>query len=249
MIVPAAPIGSMWVPAQTLPGGDAAALAKLRLWELEGFERVCFLDAETLVGKRLDGVFEDVAVREAETRARGEQGLEVVVEGEEEEDDTRVMLPGEYVFAGVYDMWGYDHPVPPPQVRGRRNGRDKEPDAEYLDAGFFVMKPLRRMFEYYMTLLRSPQHDLFSPPSPVQNLLSFAHRRKGRMPWMAIDWRWNANWPTVRDLEGGARSVHAKFWEEDASMDETLKRMFELLKVKMLGFWRGVDFGRESGEN
>ena len=82
-LVQVEPIANQWI----LDGlGDkrwAAVLAKLRLWELESFDKVCFVDADTLVWKTLDGVFEDPNTEPSETlRSRDDdhKGWKVKVE-------------------------------------------------------------------------------------------------------------------------------------------------------------------------
>lgn len=88
---------------------------------------------------------------------------------------------------------------------------DDHPEQPYLNAGFFVIRPSKDLFAYYESLLRVDGK--FDPTFPEQNLLNYAHRRDGPMPWAPLGWRWNMNWPTMADFEGGARSFHAKYWD------------------------------------
>lgn len=188
-----------------------------------------------LVVKPLAGVFADAATQPVRTRSRKldtDDGVEVAVPGEPRSNTSLLLLPETYVFAGKPDTWGYDHPLPPPPN-------------QYLNAGFFVLRPDARLYEYYAALLRQPKPELIAPQFPEQNLLNFAHREKGRMPWTRLDWRWNMNWPTVRDLEAGARSLHGKFWVREEDGDEVLRELWEAVRWEMVGFWRGVEMAEK----
>lgn len=130
--------------------------------------------------------------------------------------------PSTYLFASKVEAWAYEHRIPPlplpavPKPRALSTpapplGED-EPDPPYTNVGFFVMRPSRELFSHYMSILRSPGK--FEPRFPEQNLLNYAHRRDGAMPWSRLDWKWNMGFPTMKDFEGGARSFHAKYWDQ-----------------------------------
>ena len=254
-VIPVPKIDSEWVHPAAPRWRDV--MAKLRLWELDAFTKICFVDADTLVTRRLDGVFWDEA-----TLAR--PSLHNVEQIREDED----RLPRTYMLASHADYFGYDHAWPP------------DPTGGYLNCGFFVFQPDRRMFAYYMSLLKAPgtfpfysfslssedtfrllstlrlfsatqtkltvevSSGKFDPSFPEQNLLNYAHRRDGNMPWQPLWYGWNVNWPTERDLRGGAASFHAKYWDDDPTHDPVLKAIWREQRAEMEGFWRG----REGGE-
>lgn len=66
------------------------------------------------------------------------------------------------------------------------------------------------------------------------------------MPWAPLSWRWNANWPTINDLTAGARSFHAKYWDDDPGHDAKLKEMWWRQWAEMRGFYRGVEAGKSA---
>ncbi|KAI7614749.1 hypothetical protein KC319_g19805, partial [Hortaea werneckii] len=103
----------------------------------------------------------------------------------------------------------------------------------------FVFTPSKVLFEYYLSLLKLPGR--FDPGFPEQNLLNYAHRRDGNMPWKPLWYGWNVNWPTEKDWRGGARSFHAKYWDGDPSHDPLLKAIWKEQKAEMEGFYRGRD--------
>ncbi|KAI9695131.1 MAG: hypothetical protein M1820_008899 [Bogoriella megaspora] len=211
-IVPVEKLNASWVH----PGADRwkDVLSKLRLFELTEWTKICFLDADTLVTKRIDGVFWDEATT-----------VQPVLERAGERKDDEAELPRTYSFASHPDMFGYDHAVPP-----------TSPESSYLNCGFFVFQPSRVLFEYYVSLLGLEGR--FDPTFPEQNLFNYAHRMEGNMPWRHLWYGWNMNWPTSRDLEGGARSFHAKYWDGDPTHDEELKKIWWAQRWEMEGYWR-----------
>lgn len=238
IIVPVSKLEADWV----VPGDArwADVLTKLRLWEQVAYDKICFIDADMLVTKPLDGVFDDPATRTATTLANPAAVLA-----------DEAALPSTYTFATHADFWGFDHPYPPLSAG---EGEDAETNAEtnadadasasasapsYLNCGFFVIKPDVNMFAYYLSLLALPGR--FDPALPEQNLLNHAHRRDGNMPWRPLWYGWNVNWPGRRDWLGGAASFHAKYWDDDPAHDPILKALWREQRAEMEGFYRGRD--------
>lgn len=205
-----------WVKAAAERWADV--LAKLRLFQLTEYHKIAFIDADTLVTEPLDGVFYDEATLTQATLPNPAQIK-----------DDEAPLPRTYMLATHGDFWGYDHEYPPPT------------DLSYLNCGFFVFTPSKVLFDYYMSLLQLPGR--FDPGFPEQNLLNYAHRRDGNMPWTPLWYGWNVNWPTERDWRGGARSFHAKYWDGDPSHDPVLKAIWREQRAEMEGFYRGRELG------
>lgn len=86
--------------------------------------------------------------------------------------------------------------------------------------------------------------DRYYAAFPDQDLLNYAHRDEGNMPWARLKWGWNANWATSRDIEAGAKSVHAKFWEGEPGSDDSLDREWRRVRAEMRAFYRGFDEGK-----
>ncbi|GIZ49371.1 hypothetical protein CKM354_001240100 [Cercospora kikuchii] len=203
-----------WVQAADPRWADV--LSKLRLFQLTDYDKILFIDADTLVTAPLDGVFFDES-----TLTQGTKALPQAIKEDEAE------LPRTYMFATHSDFWGYDHPYPPPT------------DLSYLNCGFFIFTPSLKLFDYYMSLLQLQGR--FDPSFPEQNLLNYAHRQDGNMPWKPLWYGWNVNWPTANDWRGGARSFHAKYWDGDPSHDPILKAIWKEQRAEMQGFYRGRD--------
>lgn len=202
------------------PGADRwrDVLSKLRLFQLTQYKKICFIDADMLVTERLDGVFDDPATDLLRTKQEPTYFR-----------DDEATLPPSYMFAGKADAFGYDHDIPPRP-------------SDYLNSGFYVFAPSVALFDYYISLLKIP--DRFNPTFPEQNLFNYAHRRDGNMPWALLNWRWNMNWPTMRDMQAGAKSFHAKYWDDDSTHDQALKRTWEMQRAEMEGYYRGLGIGK-----
>ncbi|CAK3997254.1 glycosyltransferase family 8 [Lecanosticta acicola] len=193
-------------------------LGKLRLWELTQFDRICFIDGDTVLTRSLDGIFQDPAVQlqpnlDDFSTIRGDEWKQ----------------PPSYVFAGTPEMMPQHH-YPPTQAE------HDYPNVDYLNAGFFVLHPSLPVLEYYLSLTDTP--DRFDPALPEQNLLNYAHRPQGNMPWAQLDWKWNMHYPTVEDLQGGVFSLHEKWW---APVSRDLSPFLESWRWRMEGYHEGRD--------
>jgi hypothetical protein len=85
------PIDPKWIKTPVSTWHNV--MSKLRLWELVQFERICFLDGDTILMRDLDGVFEEESVRTIQTGS---------VWDTSHDDDGK--LPGDYAFAGILEM-------------------------------------------------------------------------------------------------------------------------------------------------
>ncbi|GFF24806.1 glycosyl transferase family 8 family, putative [Aspergillus udagawae] len=140
-------------------------LAKLNLWKLTGYEKITFLDADSVIFEPIDGKFTERATMTQITRP----------------SSSAINMPGpipdSYMIAGMHDRWVEAELLPVP-------GRDFYAKDNYMNAGFFVLAPSEAMFKFYLFLIDQP--GLFDPAYPEQNLLNYAHRVDGRMPWQDV---------------------------------------------------------------
>ncbi|KAF1348498.1 nucleotide-diphospho-sugar transferase, partial [Delphinella strobiligena] len=210
VVVPAEFIRAEWVKTETSTWQDV--MTKLRLWELTQFDRICFLDGDTILVEPLDGIFEDSSVLLHTTGQKRKQLF--ADEG---------VMPANYSFAGVPEM-NRQHHFPPV------DGQGDFPNINYLNAGFFVFQPSLTMLDYYMSLMNTV--DKFNPQFPEQNLLNYAHRKEGNMPWLQLGNTWNIHYPTVDDLLNGVKSMHDKWW---APENDELKPYMESWRWRMEG--------------
>ncbi|RMZ35238.1 hypothetical protein D0859_00622 [Hortaea werneckii] len=196
-------------------------MSKLRLWELTEYERICFLDGDTILTDTMDGIFEDAAATMQESG-----------KDQEATEADEAAVPSTYVFAGV----------PEPKMKHHYPPSDKEGDwynINYLNAGFFVLQPSQELLSYYTSL--TTLEDRFDPHLPEQNLLNYAHRREGNMPWKQLDSKWNMHYPSMDDLEGGVVSLHEKWW---APVNADLAPFLLSWRWRMEGYYEGIEGGK-----
>ncbi|KAF3921283.1 hypothetical protein ABW21_db0207195 [Orbilia brochopaga] len=187
---------------------------KLRLFELVEYERIVFIDADTLLTRNLDGIFEDPAVKNPSETLLGSR------KGEVKYDESP--LPQKYVFATRPDNalnGERSHPFPP--IEG-----------DIFSAGFWVAAPSFVMFDYYYSVINHWRR--FDPHTMEQSLLNYAHRVDGPMPWGRLANNWSATWPNHDDLKGGVASLHEKFW---AAGEADMRQMWFDARDKMKKFW------------
>lgn len=186
-IIPVENIKVDWISAGLGSGAWTSVLTKLQLWRLTEYDRILCIDSDTLLIKSLNGIFDDPAAQLRETR----HWLA------DKSDNTTAHMPQTFVFGGIQE--------------GINGNRVKPVNTNYLNAGFFMLKPDMNMYIYYMELLSVP--NLFNPSMPEQNLFNHAHRKDGPMPWQHLDERWNTNCPSYNDLVMGWKTVHGKHWQ------------------------------------
>lgn len=176
-------------------------MAKLRLWELTQYDRILFLDSDTFLLKPIEGIFDDPA-------AGAQSSLNNTAEIKTDE----LSLPQTYVFASHPEVLHTDHPYPPINM-------------PYFNAGFFLMSPCLEMFSYLTHLLDLPER--FNSNYMEQNLLNYAHREHGNMPWQRVHHKWNVNLPNMNDVRQGVVSVHAKLWSPGNVLQPTERELMD----------------------
>lgn len=140
---------------------------KLRVFELEGFDRILFMDSDMLLTRPLDDIWTE----------------EVVTEPRKTKKNHRPIAPGEanmpedYVVAGITDDQG----------------------GSLLTGGFLVLRPCKKLFQYYLSLLEAEPR--FDVKDMDMGLLNYAHRHEGSMPWTVLSSeKWSSTWPSLQDL-------------------------------------------------
>ncbi|KAF2497998.1 nucleotide-diphospho-sugar transferase [Lophium mytilinum] len=184
-------------------------LSKLRLWTMTQYDKIAFIDADHLITQPLDGVFDDPAVAIQYTAVNAS-----VMDA--------APLPDTYVFAARPEVGNYGHDNPPNE-------------GDYLNSGFFVLKPDMQMFEYFEELMLPKHEGLFRTVFPEQDMLNYVFRREGKMPWGSLWQGWNRNFPNEDDFRYGVHSYHDKFW--DAGSDHVLSTIWHSQRKEMEDYW------------
>ena len=188
-------------------------MSKLRMLELIQFEEVLFMDADMYVAERMDGIFTDPTTEPLVPKP------ELAVEDEGP-------LPESYIFSAQQYMEGRVHPYPPPA-------------GDYFSGGFFLCQPSIAMFNYYLTIAKIENR--FNSNAMEQGLLNYAHRRDGPMPWTEIYYKWTTTWPSMKEYEAGAHSLHEKWWDENIVLDPDLRKLWYIARGEMEGYYRGLE--------
>ncbi|KAF2158273.1 glycosyltransferase family 8 protein [Myriangium duriaei CBS 260.36] len=209
------------VPALTAPwikpmiGRWDNVLTKLRLWELLDFERIAFLDADSMIVHPLDHIFNDPAVEEQTTLMEEFKG-----------PGDKNMLPTTYAYGGNND-----------NLRMTREGEEPMTLDGSMCAGFFVMKPDVQMLRYYVSVLAQPES--YDSALPEQSLFNAVHAWNGSLPWKQVDRATNAFSPEIYDVKAGVKSIHEKFWYD--GLDPELRSWMAVQKGRMEGFFEARD--------
>jgi alpha-N-acetylglucosamine transferase len=163
---------------------------KLRLFQMVQYDRILFLDSDTLLTRPIDDIFEDPAVRVSDTLFDRNSQIKAD-EGS---------LPAQYVFAARSDnalAGERDHPFPPTRT-------------DTFSAGFWMAAPSKEMYQYLLSVMN--HYRRFDPHTMEQSLMNYAFRSEGVMPWKELDYKWSATWPNEKDLKGEVATLHEKFW-------------------------------------
>lgn len=202
-------------------------LTKMRAWEMVQYDRILMLDADSMLLKTLDPVFDDPAVH-------------LLATTNPSDTTTNTTLPSTYLIASNSEVWNSTHSFPPTHSTGL-----KKPG--YMNAGFFILAPSLAAFEYYKSLMDTPNS--FDPKYQEQNLINYAHRWDGPMPWRELAYTWNIRWPNDQDIEKGLYSVHEKWWDHPFLFgNERTKQWMLSTRWEMKGWYDAWDKVHEERE-
>ncbi|KAK4870043.1 hypothetical protein LT330_005767 [Penicillium expansum] len=128
-----------------------AVLSKLNLWKFEEFDKIVFLDVDSVLFRPIYGIFEDPTTIVRSTT------------------NPTAKMPKTYMIAAPHDsrMDLNTQLVPDQEVY----------QEDQMDNGFFILHPSSDLYEYYASL----RHLLDKDDSfrPEQHLLNYAHRADG----------------------------------------------------------------------
>lgn len=193
----------------------ADQFTKLRLFEMVEYDRILFIDADTLLLRPIDGIFNEAnVITPFKTLLDRKNNIR---------PDEMPLLPSEYMFAARSDnaLTGErDHPFPPLPT-------------PVFSAGFWLAAPSRELFAYLLSVMN--HYRRFDPHTMEQSLLNYAFRRESSMPWTELDYRWSATWPSSRDVEGGVASLHEKFW---STGPDELRGKWDEIRMRMEAFYQ-----------
>lgn len=191
-------------------------MTKLRVFQQTEYEKVLYMDTDMLLTRRMDAIFEDEGAK--------------IQHPKNDKDDKKetAPLPSSFVLAGQAQQTDRIHRYPP------------DFSLEWMCSGFMVFKPSQEIFQYYTSIME--RKDSFDPMFPDQNLLNYAHRWDGPMPWTNVYYKWTSTYPTIKEYAMGAAALHEKYWMEGNRSEEegqdVLGRMWLDVKRDMEEFYR-----------
>jgi alpha-N-acetylglucosamine transferase len=211
-IVPVEDLKPDWIKIP-LPNWESV-MSKLFLWSYTDYDRILFLDADVFLIQSLSGIFDDDAAQEKETKNDLTEPADVGA------------LPTSYVLGGIVD--------------GGSGSRDNPMNVNYLNSGFFLIKPDQKLFRHFMKYLYTP--DSFSVSMPEQNLINNIFKMEGPMPWQHLDPKWDTSCPEPVDIARGWKTIHSKLWKihaEPCDVDPVAGRMWYRTLGNMESFYAG----------
>ncbi|KAH8690623.1 nucleotide-diphospho-sugar transferase [Talaromyces proteolyticus] len=226
-VIPVQALGRDWIHPQWERWNDV--LTKLNLWRLVEYEKIMFLDADSIIFRPIDHIFTDPATAVQTTLPYSELPKNRTISPEEVEDDeeNEIPLPDTYMLAGTHDSWAeWALQLDP--------GNEFYARDNYMNAGFFVCAPSQTLFNYYISLLDIPGR--FDPSYPEQNLLNNAHRTDGQMPWTSLGSMWNEKGVDEAAYHNGLRSIHHKWWHP--TTDPVVRERIKIEMNEMNKFYR-----------
>lgn len=208
--------------------------SKLRIFEQTQYELIAFLDNDMLITKNMDSIFDEPEVVEQYTN------VDKLVEKKE-------VYPDSYLIVGAIDTFKVDHAMPPNE-------------GTYFNGGFFLVKPDKKLYNYYEYLISTDRCD---SKYAEQDLLNCAHDTNGPMPAKIFaPGVWSANWPSMKDYKYGTAAIHEKFWNVEprfAGMSHIWRHLQgatdafwakDRKKDKAVGFWNAyLKEGKPQYEN
>lgn len=185
-IIPVPHVTADWIRVP-LPTWEEV-MDKLYLWSYDTYDKILFIDADVFLVESLNGIFEDDAASEFPTKR------------ELTPPEHLGALPGSYVFAGIVD--------------GGSGSRKNPMSVNYLNSGFFLIKPDPKIFRHLIKHINTP--DSFSTSMPEQNLFNDIFRVDGPMPWQHMDPTWDTSCPEPDNIKAGWKTIHSKLWKTHA---------------------------------
>lgn len=195
---------------------------KLRLFDPSAvpYRKVLYVDTDIVFTRPIDMIFRDTNTTPVNPMNHTSQIR-----------DDEGPLPDSFIMSATPETREFDHPYP---------YLDPDHKKWYFNSGFLVYSPSQRLFDHYIRIHQHPER--YYNKFPDQDLLNYAHRWGGPMPWKRLHFSWNINWPNDNDIHGGMAALHVKWWDPGYFArdvrDYALARRWE-----MEGYWEGRDSG------
>ncbi|KAJ5154434.1 uncharacterized protein N7500_009873 [Penicillium coprophilum] len=179
-VVPVESLGNDWSSSQRRD----TTLAKLNLWKLEEYDKIAFMNVESVIFRPIYDIFEDPAttIRVA-TNPTGR-------------------MPKNYMMAAPQN---FRMDLNMQLVSGHKFSQKSR-----MDDGFFILHPSRELYNYYVGLRYIMDKD--DSVHHEEDFINYAHRADGPMPWQNLGAGWNQKDASQSDYEKGLKSINHKWW-------------------------------------
>ncbi|KAJ5096464.1 hypothetical protein NUU61_005820 [Penicillium alfredii] len=197
----------------------AETFAKVRLFDpkIMPYRKVLLMDTDMVITRPIDAIFEDPSSEPMNSRKNQTNRADLPL----------ATLPEKFAIAAAPESLDRDHPYP---------FVDHDHTKGYFNSGLVLYTPSTELFQHYLEIIARP--DLFYNGFPDQDLLNYAHRWQGPMPWRRLHFSWYLNWPNQDDIDGGMAIIHSKFWEPDLPFGPG-ERLALSRRWEMQGYWMG----------
>ena len=190
---------------------------KLRIFDptLVPYHKILFMDADIILTRPIDKIFDDP---NAVPRAVDDSQVEPEMNP----------LPQEYILAAS------------PLTRRGSSAVVSTQTPNSFCGGLFMYSPSTEVFQYYTKLLG--QSELYHTGAAGDELLNYAHRQGGPMPWKNLRGSWYLNTPGDNDLNGKTPLLHTKLRAQDgeaSSSDSAVGKFAQSQRWEMEGYWIG----------
>lgn len=204
-------------------------ITKLRLFDpsVVPYEKVLLMDTDMALTRPIDAIFQDPNSDPRQTNQTAHN-----------EPESKP-LPEKYIMAASPESLQRDHSYP---------FFDPDYSASNFNSGLLMYSPSTELFQYYLELLKNP--DVYYKGGPDQDLLNYAHRWEGPMPWRRLHYSWYINWPNDNDMKGNMAILHTKWWDHEFSYSSDAVEQFAFARRwEMEGFWMGKEYKNLTGKN
>ncbi|KAJ5101896.1 hypothetical protein NUU61_004118 [Penicillium alfredii] len=195
---------------------------KMRLFDpkVMPYEKVLMVDTDMVITRPIDNLFLDRNTALQPSRRNGTKEQKSALLSHHRK------FPASYAYWTAPETMDWDHPFP----FTNEDGAIKE-----FNSALAMYTPNEAIFQYYMDLIAKPDSFPFWG-LPDQNLLNYAHRLDGPLPWQQLEPSWYINWVNPNDLEGEVAIFHIKYWNME--YPHPLVREYALSRRwEMEGYW------------
>lgn len=186
--------------------------SKLRLFQMVEYDRILYLESETILTQSLDRIWDETVSQNIQTTR---SNISAILKDE-------APLPETYLLTGSSDI-----------------SKDDHASHKQLNSGFWMIRPDITLFQYYQSIMEIG--DRFDSTFMERSLLSYAHRPEGNMPWASFTSRkWNTNQPKDEDVDGKCATLLEKLWCADNAcwINRKMIELWWKRQGQMEGFWQ-----------